>query len=100
MSPSTGSSTIAVIAGIADVAVDGDGIRGDSLERETGLEERSVEIVHATTGSVAVQLAHAKQQLAREPRVGQLHGGQGPHERFPVAHRDAAPCQGARVRTR
>ncbi len=81
----------AIVARVADVAVGRDRIARDSLEREPRLEQRAVEVVHAAARRVAVQLAHAQHQLARERRVGQLHGGNRPRERVPVANRHAVP---------
>ena len=76
------------------------GYAATPFEREAGLEQRAVEVVHAAARRVAVQLAHAQQQLAREAGVGELHGGKVHISASQSRTVTPAPCQGARVRTR
>jgi hypothetical protein len=83
-----------IIAGVANVPVDGEGVRGRPLEREAGLEERSVEVMRPLPRCVAMQLAGPQDELARERVVGELHGGNDPRERFPVANRDTRRVPG------
>src|SRR5205823_7483473 len=49
--------------------------------REAGLEEGAVEIMHSPARRVAVQLAHAKQQLSRKRWIGELDGGRSEERR-------------------
>ncbi len=75
-----------VVAGLADVAIGGQRVGRCPLDAEAGLEQRAVEIAYAAPRRVAVQFARPQQQLARQRRVGQLHRGNRPVERFPLAH--------------
>ncbi len=80
-----------VVAGIANVALHGHRVAGGAFQREPRLEQRAVQIVHPPPRRVAMQFARPQDQLARQRRVGQLHGAHRPHQRFPIAHRHAGP---------
>src|SRR5262249_39484153 len=79
----------AIVARVTDVAIDRHRIARNSLQREARLEERSIEVVNATAGRVAVKLACPEEKLTRELGIRQLNGRDSPGQRLPVPQRDA-----------
>ena len=55
--------------------------RGRPFDAEAGLKQRAVDVVHPLSGRVAMQLTGAHEEFSRQARIGQLHRGQGPHQR-------------------
>src|SRR5687768_17899225 len=77
-----------------DVRISCDRECGGALEAKTRLEHGAVEVMNSAPGRVAMKLANAKQDLARQPVIHELHGGQHTHQGVPVPYRQPALVPG------
>jgi len=69
-----------VVVRFANVPIHREGIRRCSLQAEARLEQRTVEISHATARRIAVHLARSENELSGEGGVGKLHCRKRPGE--------------------
>ena len=76
-----------IVACVADIAIRRHRVGGRTLQVESRLEQRPVHIAHPHPRRIAVQLADSQQELPRQGVIGQLHGGKGPRQSFPLSNR-------------